>query len=584
MNGDFKTDITRDTFHRHKHFSRVLMQQGRVQLDADWNEQTDILLHYIRTFTRDMIGPHAGPKHDVGFAIEKYTSSSSQASTPPKARKGKKNTDKEIEQSSDTYSVVVRKGRYYVDGILCELNEEIKQYSIEDEEIDAAKAQDDERFKNAFLFYLDVWEREVTYQEDDSIREVALGGPDTATRAQIVYQVRAKAAISIMHLVENYQDGKLATLLNDQNASPEDLTEIWTDFVHDYAHMFPAMTSTLPADPRRVGPARLKARTPIPEDDEYTNPCTVPPSAQYRGLENQLYRVEIHRSGLAYPDPNTQRKLQTTTRGQGSATSKGSAHQTSAKQGDSEPPGISKAGTTYATFKWSRENASVVFPITSQIDPGTFSTLTVTVSGLGRDDSRFALNVKDWVEIVDYEDTLELETGNLLQVTAVDYTTMLISLAAPQNQMVGFDTDRNPHKAFMLRRWDYQSMDASAKGATTLADDGALELHENRWLTLEDGVQALFHRDVDPAARLSSNNDADDQPPYYHTGDYWLIPARTALGDIEWPHHGQEHEPLPPHGIQHHYAPLAYVAFNADGVPKITNLRRQIIKGWEAMS
>ena len=39
-----KGDFTRDTFDAAKHFSRVLMQQGQVQLDADWNEQTSILL------------------------------------------------------------------------------------------------------------------------------------------------------------------------------------------------------------------------------------------------------------------------------------------------------------------------------------------------------------------------------------------------------------------------------------------------------------------------------------------------------------------------------------------------------------
>ena len=57
MNGDF----TRDTFNPAKQFSRVLMQQGRVTLDADWNEQSSILLHYLRTLARDLIGPYAAP-------------------------------------------------------------------------------------------------------------------------------------------------------------------------------------------------------------------------------------------------------------------------------------------------------------------------------------------------------------------------------------------------------------------------------------------------------------------------------------------------------------------------------------------
>jgi hypothetical protein len=35
-----------------------------------------------------------------------------------------------------------------------------------------------------------VWERHITTVEDDSIREKALGGPDTATRTKVVWQVK----------------------------------------------------------------------------------------------------------------------------------------------------------------------------------------------------------------------------------------------------------------------------------------------------------------------------------------------------------------------------------------------------------
>ena len=37
-----KSDISRQTFDHKKHYSQVIMQQGRVQLDSDWNEQQDI--------------------------------------------------------------------------------------------------------------------------------------------------------------------------------------------------------------------------------------------------------------------------------------------------------------------------------------------------------------------------------------------------------------------------------------------------------------------------------------------------------------------------------------------------------------
>src|SRR5437588_10319478 len=64
MDGDFKGDFSRDSFAfdplRLRQFSRILMQQGRVQLDADWNEQTDLLLYALRTLITDLVGPHWG--------------------------------------------------------------------------------------------------------------------------------------------------------------------------------------------------------------------------------------------------------------------------------------------------------------------------------------------------------------------------------------------------------------------------------------------------------------------------------------------------------------------------------------------
>jgi len=57
-----KADLTRITFEPSKHFSRVIMQQGRVQLDADWNEQAAILSHYLQALTADVIGPNSSPE------------------------------------------------------------------------------------------------------------------------------------------------------------------------------------------------------------------------------------------------------------------------------------------------------------------------------------------------------------------------------------------------------------------------------------------------------------------------------------------------------------------------------------------
>src|SRR5215510_16247031 len=94
-----KADLSRSTFRPLKHFTRVLMQQGRVQLDADWNEQAAIQLRYLRALAADVIGEHGGPAANWGFAITELKL------TPPVR------TDFRIGP-----------GHYYVDGILCEVD------------------------------------------------------------------------------------------------------------------------------------------------------------------------------------------------------------------------------------------------------------------------------------------------------------------------------------------------------------------------------------------------------------------------------------------------------------------------------
>ena len=42
-----KADLSRESFSAEKRYSRVILQQGRILTDADWNEQTSILLHHL---------------------------------------------------------------------------------------------------------------------------------------------------------------------------------------------------------------------------------------------------------------------------------------------------------------------------------------------------------------------------------------------------------------------------------------------------------------------------------------------------------------------------------------------------------
>jgi hypothetical protein len=454
MDGNFKTDFSNDKFDRAKHFSRVLMQQGRVQLDADWNEQTDILLYYMRTLVTDLVGPFWGTGD--GFKI----------APPP--------------DDSSLFSVT--HGHYYVDGILCENDEDYSYYppeasgtsSTSSSTTSSAKGSRRQRRStqastSAFLVYLDVWERQVTTLEDANILEVALKGPDTTTRAKVMWQVR--------------------TWDNLQNLpAPEEIKQyVLQNWSQWFSQWFP--------------PNRGNLKAGINQDNSTsTDPCITAPTSRYRGVENQLYRVEIHDGGSV------------------SSTSGGS----SAASGP--------------TFKWSRENGSVVLPI-DKVEGNI-----ITVKNLGRDD-RFGLKKNDWVEIVD--DSTVLDSPNpLLQVETVDYSNSQVILKTTPPSNIG----DNP----LLRRWDQHAGDSDDPNAITLNSNGVAILEEGTWLTLEDGVQIWFEPGIDIS-------------PTYRSGDYWLIPARTVLGNILWPQGDKGPVALPPHGVQHHYAPLAVIRPDANG-------------------
>lgn len=56
-------DISRDSFDARKGYASVLLQQGRLLTDADWNEQAAIMQHALRLLSRDLFGAHAVPPH-----------------------------------------------------------------------------------------------------------------------------------------------------------------------------------------------------------------------------------------------------------------------------------------------------------------------------------------------------------------------------------------------------------------------------------------------------------------------------------------------------------------------------------------
>ena len=457
-----KGDYSRDTFDPRNHYTRVLMQQGRVLMDADWNEQTSIVLHYLQTLARDLIGPYGMPWDSQGFMIMPRVEG-----TP------KRITDIEIGF-----------GRYYVDGILCEMDRPVAYFQQPDYSLDPVNRTEDRLPEPPFLVYLDVWERHITAIEDPRIREVALGGPDTAARTRIVWQVKVKSWEEL-----------------DLSFPPADVKCELGGLVD---RVMASLIEDLP-NPFEWGVA-LAARAQIPDIDS-ADPCVVSPEARYRGAENQLYRVEIHRGG---------------------------------EVGDAN---------NGATFKWSRD--TVVLPIIS------ISSETVSLEHLGRD-ARSSVEVGDWVEVIDDDYVLRGTADPLMRVESVGIDDLQVTLSARPR----FGHERSKHP--FLRVWHHRKGDPT-QGGLEIANDGAALVveGEDAWLNLEDGVQIRF-------STISAT---------YFPGNYWLIPARTATGDVEWPltREGEPKE-LEPRGILHHYAPLALVLRGpvAAGAFAITDLRHSM--------
>jgi hypothetical protein len=488
-----KTDLTRSTFRREKHYSSVRMQQGRVQLDSDWNEQLDIDLHADTTTRVDVIGGCGAPEAEPGFGL---------GVTP------------------DGSDLTLSPGRIYVDGVLCELETspiaiagatataltleaivadghrlgagdwvsltsdgatpivaKLAAVDAGKEQVTFAPGGPSAAQLNAlasatnptltwvctyltqpdfpgprptaiglpdggYLAHLDVWQQSVTALDDRLIRETALGGPDSCTRTRTVWQVKLFPAVV----------GKGEAPTCDSRPSA-----------------FPVATT-----------GRLRARAE-PETTA-SDPCDVPPGAGFRRLENQLYRVEIHDPGAL--------------------------------------------GT--ATFKWSRENGSVAVRWLG--DTGS----DVLVDSLGRDEV-LGVAPGNLVELTSVVDELAGMPGALNTVDGIDTTgtngSSLTLDAAPP----AFPGDEVHPK---VRRWEGKDKQPVNGG----------------WTSLEDGVEVDF---------------ADG---FYNTGDYWLVPARTATGDVEWPNDGGDPSASPPvapsplfrapEGIVHGYCKLAALSFS----------------------
>lgn len=478
-------DSSRFTFDPWNNFSGVVMQQGRVQLDSDWNEWLAEFVRRIRAGTLDTFGRALVPL------------------TTPSAFQITSTQD-----SSGNLSIDIGGGRMYVDGLLAENHglpapgptkwvsttgyaisagrfhsDRLLLSPVWDPTLDELKGQNPVPYEQQpyypntdvlapfpqsggpYLIYLDVWQREVTFLEDPDLVEKAVG-VDTTGRLQIVWQVKWLDVSGVKGVSCSTPDAGLPAAW--QNLLPPPGGRLTTGVVQS---------------------------TP-------SGPCCLAPNTGYTGLENQLYRVEIHQPG----------------------------------------------GVGAATFKFSDNNACFATGVTAITQGGTVLTVQIT----GKDDVlRFSAN--DWVEITD--DWLELNglPGELHLVSKVDdaaKTVTLSSAVSPTSFPVDATGQTDASRHTRLTLWDQKGQIFESDGKTVWADLGAAGSAGDipvppagTTLILENGIIVSFSLALNASL--------------YCTGDNWNFAARASDGTVEYL------DSAPPRGIYHHYARLAVLGLSS---------------------
>jgi len=236
-------DVSRVRMDPLRDHSGVGLQQGRLLLDGDFNEQVAIVDRRLRALAVDAGAPVISALTPDAFKI--FLSGG---------------------------EVTIGRGRMYVDGLLAENHGDPEQ-----PDFDPVLAEPTRQGSVAFdaqpygptpeglpdsgspdsagphLVFLDVWQRELTQLNAPDLVEPAVG-VDTTTRTQVVWQVRILPDVG-------------------ESATCDGPVEGWADLVAPSGARL--TTDTVPVDPA---------------DDA----CELPPTGGFRGLENHAYRVELH--------------------------------------------------------------------------------------------------------------------------------------------------------------------------------------------------------------------------------------------------------------------------------------------------
>ena len=163
------SDRARVSYDPSRHWRGVVYQEGRVTLEADWNEAETIAAEENREQLLDIVGPSGSP--DDGYKVVPVVDGNGNA----------------------TGDLTITAGTLYVGGERMVLDSDL-DYADQPDWVDTA---DDPAWAPAQVpegnftesVYLLLREQEVGAVEDTALLDIALGGPDTAERRRIVQRV-----------------------------------------------------------------------------------------------------------------------------------------------------------------------------------------------------------------------------------------------------------------------------------------------------------------------------------------------------------------------------------------------------------
>lgn len=425
-----------------------------------------------------------------------------------------------IEESRPAWvrDVVIGSGRYYVDGLMIENDED---FLFDEQSIYTdALIPLDTRESGSYLAYIDVWERFLTALEEPALREVALGGPDTTARTKMVWQIKMLPLDNPDDALDRRKQKRMLGALRrnrTMRAQRQIVTEnlgnqLYRIEIHNGGGAYGWPRPSLPGvTPVAVTSANVRCSQLRVEE------WFVDGEALMAGELLEIYSNETERDRkpgpLARIVAADERKMQITL--------------------DQIPEEMEGHTGIYvrrvATFKWSRENGAVAYRINT-MDPES-AVATVRPNG---GDSLY-VHEGDWVELSNDAAVMRGMTGPLYRIEAINRTYSQVTL----NQVPISDVATTKDKRPLLRRWDQR---VAAKGDMR---DGTLIMQEGKWFDLEEGIQIEFT----PGGS-------------YRSGDYWTITSRALTGDIDWPKGDAGSQPLPPRGVEHHYDAIALVQFH----------------------